>query len=72
MNWIERKVVEAAAMKWIKAHWGLVSSVVASAIVFLTPSLNAYAAHHNDTLAAALILALLKVAQEEKLIGGSK
>lgn len=59
-------------VNWAKAHWGLISSVVGSLIVFLTPSLNAYAGKHNDTLAAALILALLKVAQEEKLLGGKQ
>lgn len=55
-------------MKWIKAHYGLICSVAGSAIVFLTPSLNAYADKHHDGLAAVLILALLKVAQEEQLL----
>lgn len=57
-------------MKWIKAHWGTIVSVAGTAIVFLTPSLQAWTNGHHDTVASAIILALLKVAQEEKLIGG--
>lgn len=58
LNWFERLILRREEMKFIRAHWAVILSILTFAGSFLYPSLDAYAKANPHT-ALGLILATL-------------
>lgn len=70
VNGLERVFLRRAALNFLKKHWGTIVSVAGPVLVFLEPSLHAYALANPKTaigvIAGALVLMFNSRAPKDK------